>query len=68
MATQADLNAIRAARKSGALRITLDGQSVTYRSLDDVDRIIADLEQELSTDAARKRPRVASLGITLRNQ
>ena len=68
MATNAELAAIKAARNSGALRVTLDGQSVNYRSLDDMDRIISDIERELSVDVVRKRPRVSSLGATLRSQ
>ncbi len=60
------LDALREAIYSGATSIQLDGQTVTYRSLSEMERIALKLENEIS--GINKRPKIASMGATLRNQ
>ena len=60
------LDALKDAIYSGATSITLDGQTVNYRSLSEMERIANKLEKEIS--GIDKRPKIASMGATLRNQ
>lgn len=60
------LDALKDAIHSGATSITLDGQTVTYRSLAEMERIVLKLEKDI--DGFSKRPKIASLGATLRGQ
>ena len=60
------LDALKDAIYSGATSITLDGQTVTYRSLEEMERIVLKLEKEIN--GFSKRPKIASLGATLRSQ
>jgi hypothetical protein len=57
--TQTDLDAIRAAKATGALEVRYaDGRQVRYRSLTEMDRIIQDIERSLaqaSTTLASRR-------------
>lgn len=64
--TQAQLDAARRARASGVTRVTVDGRTTEYRSLDELDRIIASMEADLGVSTAATRPRVgyASFGRT----
>lgn len=50
-AKQARLEALRKARDSGALTVMHNGESVTYRSLSEIERIISTLEGEIGTAA-----------------
>jgi len=60
------LDALKEAIYSGATSIQLDGQTVTYRSLSEMERIALKLEKEIS--GIDKRPKISSMGATLRNQ
>ena len=60
------LDALKEAIYSGATEIQLDGQTVKYRSLSEMVRIALKLEKEIS--GIDKRPKIASMGATLRNQ
>ena len=60
------LDALKEAIYSGATEIQLDGQTVKYRSLSEMERIALKLEKEIS--GVDKRPKIASMGATLRNQ
>jgi len=60
------LEALKEAIYSGATSIQLDGQTVTYRSLSEMERIALKLEKEIS--GIDTRPRIASMSSTLRNQ
>ncbi len=60
------LDALKEAIYSGATSIQLDGQTVNYRSLSEMERIALGLEKEIS--GIDKRPKIASMGATLRNQ
>lgn len=62
MSTQAQLDSLKAARALGVAEVTYEGKTVKYRSLDHMDRVIADLERELggpvaAQTAARQRRR-----------
>jgi len=47
--TQTDLDALRAAKATGALEVRYaDGRLVRYRTLAEIDRILADIERALS--------------------
>jgi hypothetical protein len=61
--TQAQIDALKAARNSGALRVSYEGKSTEYRSLADMDAIISDMEGELATTTTAV-PRVRQLYVT----
>ena len=42
------LNAIQAARASGTSRVSYNGQSIDYRSLNEMDRIISSLKRDIA--------------------
>lgn len=53
--TQDDLTAIRKAIKSGASKVRhSDGREVTYRSLDELYRVEADIKAELGLSGQRR--------------
>lgn len=53
--TQADLDAIKDAIKEGALRVEFPGGgSTTYRSLDEMKRIQADIQREVNASNGQK--------------
>lgn len=52
--TQTDLDRINAAIATGVLSCVVNGQTVTYRSLREMERVKALIEGELS--AGRRRP------------
>ena len=60
------LEALKEAIYSGATSKQLDGQTVTYRSLSDMERTKLKLENEIN--GFSKRPKCSSMGATLRNQ
>lgn len=60
--TQTELDALRAARNRGALVVKHGDKSVTYRSLGEMDRLIARMERELATS----RPKTAGFATTKR--
>ena len=60
------LDALKDAIYSGATSITLDGQTVSYRSLAEMERIAIKLEKEI--EGFSKRPKISSLSATLRSQ
>ena len=45
--TQVQLDALREAYAAGTTRVTIDGRTVEYRSLDELSRAIARIEREL---------------------
>ncbi|QQA43948.1 phage head-tail joining protein [Pelagovum pacificum] len=53
--SQAQLDALNAAIAIGATRVTVDGNTTEYRSLDEMFRVRAKMQQELA-DAASARP------------
>lgn len=56
--TQADLDAIKKAKASGALRVDLPSVgSVTYRSLAEMNTIQNEIQAEVDATAGVKRPR-----------
>lgn len=61
MATQAQLDALKAAYFEGVVRVSFEGRSIEYRSLADMKRIIQDLERELGI-AQGPRTSYASMG------
>jgi len=60
------LEALKDAIYSGANEIQLDGQTVKYRSLAEMERIALSLEKEIS--GINTRPIISSLTPTLRGQ
>ncbi len=58
MATQQEIEArveaLKAARASGVLRVTYQGRTVEYRSLSEIERAIAVEQAELATLGYRK--------------
>ena len=59
--TQQDIDALNAAIASGERVVVLNGQSVTYRSIDDLIKARNDLRQEMADAAAsgKRRPKRA---------
>jgi len=55
--TQADIDALNEAIASGERQVTLGGQSITYRSVDDLIKARADLEAQLAKQSGKTRPR-----------
>ena len=51
--TQAELDAIKKAYATGALTVKYEDRSVTYRSLSEMERIIARMEQDLAAQAGQ---------------
>jgi|DewCreStandDraft_4_1066084.scaffolds.fasta_scaffold338118_1 hypothetical protein len=58
--TQAHLDAIKEAYASGVLTVTFEGRSTTYRSLDEMERVIAAIEKELNPAKRRRQYRLSS--------
>ena len=53
--TQAQVDALRRAYARGVTRVSYDGKSVEYRSLDEMKRVIAEMDGEVSgTPRARR--------------
>ena len=59
--TQAQLDAIRKAYANGALVVQYDGNRVEYRSLADMERIIAKIEKALNTDSGKTSVRAVRI-------
>jgi len=53
--SQADRDALASAIASGATSVSYEGKSVTYRSLDEMRRTLAMIEQELSSGKKNRR-------------
>lgn len=53
--TQAQLDALRAALVSGTNRVTYEGRTVEYRSVADLERVIATVERALGQRGAASR-------------
>ena len=49
--TQAQLDALKDAKAKGVLKVQYHDKIVTYRSIQEIDRIIADIEAELQAAA-----------------
>ena len=58
---QARLEALKAARDSGVLRVRYGETDTTYRSLDEIDRIIAAIETDLARASGAQRVRTIRL-------
>lgn len=54
--TQAQLDAIKEAFASGITRVTYDGKTTEYRSLAEMERIIARIEASLASESGKPRP------------
>lgn len=50
--TQADADSLRAALASGASRVTVNGRTIEYRSVQEIERALARVERELSAKPA----------------
>ena len=61
--SQADLDAVRAAIASGALSVTLDGRTVTYRSVAELFAAEQRITSALSGRASRQTLITASKGF-----
>lgn len=59
-ATQADLDALEDAINSGALMVRFADRQVTYRSLDDMNRIAAKMRAEITGTSPTRRVKIAS--------
>lgn len=57
--TQADLDALKAVKAKGVLTVEYTDQRVTYRSLAEIDSVIADMEAELGTSNRPKMRKIA---------
>jgi len=56
--TQAQIDALESALASGELRVTHDGRTVEYRSIDDLKKAIAYCKDEVAAAAGTLRRRV----------
>ncbi len=57
--TQTQLEALEAALASGTLRVTFEGRSIEYRSVDELKKAIAEVKASMAAaDPARPRSRV----------
>jgi hypothetical protein len=57
--TQTQLEALEAALASGTLRVSFEGRSLEYRSIDELKKAIAEVKAALAAgDPARPRSRV----------
>ena len=52
--TQTQLNDLEAAIAEGALSVAMNGRQITYRSLDDMERIASKIRRELATTNTAK--------------
>ncbi len=59
--TQSQLDALRDAYARGVLSVSHAGKTVTYRSLDDMERIIVTIERALAGSSRPKRYAVAAI-------
>ena len=60
--TQSQLDALRAAYASGTTRVSYDGKSVEYRSLNELKQVIDDVEAGLTGVKRRRSYRVRTSG------
>ena len=58
--TQAHLDVIKEAYASGVLTVTFEGRRTTYRSLDEMERVIAAIERELNPAKRCRQYRLSS--------
>lgn len=58
---QRDLDKLKRARRSGVLRVTIDGRDVLYRSDDEIARQISTLEAEIAALAGTSTPRTIAV-------
>lgn len=69
MATKRDkLAALTDAIDTGAKTITLDGQTVTYRSLAEMRDVQRSLEQDIAGGALKRRPTMFDVSNSLRGR
>tara|TARA_R110000765_G_scaffold307467_2_gene401293 strand:+ start:682 stop:891 length:210 start_codon:yes stop_codon:yes gene_type:complete len=69
MATNADkLSALTDAIDTGAKTITLDGQTVTYRSLAEMRDVQRSLEESVNSGALKRRPTMFDVSNSLRGR
>ena len=52
--TQSQLDALQEAYASGTTRVTIDGRTVEYRSLDDLSKAIARIERSLGQGSTER--------------
>lgn len=53
--TQGQIDALKAAIASGTMRVTYDGKSIEYRSLDEMVQALGMMEREVNSAAGRAR-------------
>lgn len=58
MSNETELAALKTARNSGVLTVRHGETLTTYRSLAEIDSIIAKIEAEIAADAGQRRRRV----------
>ena len=64
--TQQQLDALNAAIATGAKQVTIDGQTITYRSLGEMQQVARRLEAKIN--GYNRRPLTGSLSNFLRSQ
>lgn len=53
--TQAHLDALEQAKATGVLTVAFEGRTTTFRSIAEIDRVIADIRRELYPAKYRRR-------------
>ena len=53
--TQAHLDALEEAKASGVLTVSFEGRTTTFRSIDEIDRVIADIKKQLNPAKYRRK-------------
>jgi hypothetical protein len=61
--TQTELDALDAAIAQGVLSYTINGKTVTYRSLDDMLRLRAQMQREIGLSTTQSAKRVTYLSF-----
>lgn len=60
--TQAQIDALHEARASGASSVSHDGKTISWRSLEELDALIARGEAALASQAPRRKRTLTSFG------
>lgn len=55
--SQQDIDALNTALAGGEKQVVLDGQSVTYRSIDEIIKARNDLQEQLNRERPAQRPK-----------
>ncbi len=60
--TEDQVRALREALTSGVLTVSYDGKSVTYRSVDEIKKALAEIENARARDAGRQVRQIRIVG------